>query len=75
VGILRGGGDTRFAMLTEVGTIWFLAVPLAFLGTVVWNLPIYLVILLVRMENVIKALIVTKRWVSCKWANTVIKGI
>jgi Na+-driven multidrug efflux pump len=52
-----------------------LAVPLAFLGTVVWNLPIYLVILLVRMENVIKALIVTKRWVSCKWANTVIKGI
>ncbi len=75
VGILRGGGDTRFAMFTEVGTIWLLAVPLAFFGTVVWDMPIYLVILLVRMENLVKALIVTKRWVSCKWANTVIRGM
>ena len=74
-GILRGGGDTRFAMFTEVGTVWFVAVPLAFLGILVWQLPIYIVILLVRTENFLKALIVTKRWVSCKWGNTVIRGI
>jgi len=74
-GVFRGGGDTRFAMITEVGTVWLIAVPLAFLGTLVFHLPIYLVILIVRLENFIKALIVTKRWVSCKWANTVIKGV
>lgn len=75
VGILRGGGDTRFAMFTELGTIWFVAVPLAFAGTLLWNLPIYLVILLVRSETILKSIILTLRWVSCKWANTVIKGI
>ena len=30
-GTLRGGGDTRFAMLTETGTVWLIGVPLAFL--------------------------------------------
>lgn len=75
VGILRGGGDTRFAMFTELGTIWLIAVPLAFAGTLLWNLPIYMVILLVRLETVIKSIILTLRWMSCKWANTVIKGM
>lgn len=75
IGVLRGGGDTRFAMVTEVGTIWLIAVPLAFAGTLLWDLPIYLVILLVRSETVIKSIILTFRWTSCKWANTMIKGI
>lgn len=75
VGILRGGGDTRFAMFTELSTIWLIAVPLAFAGTLLWNLPIYMVILLVRLETVVKSIILTLRWMSCKWANTVIKGM
>lgn len=75
VGILRGGGDTRFAMFTELGTIWLIAVPLAFAGILLWHMPIYLVILMVRAETVIKSVILTFRWTTCKWANTVIKEL
>ncbi len=74
VGVLRAGGDTKFAMLAEVGSVWLIAVPMAFIATSVWHQPIYIVMLLVRIESVVKSLVVTTRWVSCKWANTVIKG-
>lgn len=75
VGVLRAGGDTKFAMLAEVGSVWLIAVPMAFIATSVWHLPIYVVMLLVRIESVAKSIVVTARWFSCKWANTVIKGI
>lgn len=31
VGVLRGGGDTRFSMFLEMGAVWLVGVPLAFL--------------------------------------------
>ena len=38
-GTLRGGGDTRFAMLTETGTVWLIGVPLAFLTSLYLHWP------------------------------------
>jgi putative MATE family efflux protein len=32
VGVLRGGGDTKFSMILEMGAVWLVGVPLAFLG-------------------------------------------
>ena len=74
-GILRAGGDTRFVMFTECGTIWLVAVPLAFLAALVWHLPIHLALLATRVESVVKAVILTKRYLTYKWANTVIKEL
>lgn len=74
-GILRAGGDTRFVMYVECGTIWLVAVPLAFLAAVVWHMPIHLALLLTRAESIVKAVILTARYRSGKWANTVIKDL
>ena len=74
-GILRAGGDTRFVMFTECGTVWLVAVPLAFLAALVWHLPIHLALLATRAESVVKAVILTKRYLSGKWANTVIRNL
>ena len=74
-GILRGGGDTKFAMYSEVSTVWLIAVPLAFLSALVWHLPIHLALLAIRFEAVIKAVILYLRYKSGKWANVVISGI
>ena len=74
-GILRAGGDTRFVMYTECITIWFVAVPLAFLAAVVWHMPIHMALLMTRLESVVKAFILTARYRSGKWANTVIKDL
>jgi putative MATE family efflux protein len=74
-GVLRGGGDTRFAMLAECGCIWLIAVPLAFLAALVWHLPIYLALLVIRAESFIRAFILLKRYISRKWMNTVIENL
>ena len=74
-GVLRGGGDTRFAMFAESGCIWLVAVPLAFLSALVWHLPIHLALLMTRIEVLVKGAILIKRYLSKKWMNTVIEDL
>ncbi len=74
-GVLRAGGDTRFTMFTECGTIWLIAVPLAFISALVWHLPIHLALLMTRTESLVKAVILTRRYKSKKWMNTVIEDL
>lgn len=72
VGILRSGGDTRFSMFLEMGSVWLIGVPLAFLGALVWKLPIYMVVALVSVEEIVKALVGIPRVVSKKWVKNVV---
>ena len=72
VGILRAGGDTKFAMFTECGSVWLIGVPLAFFGALVFQFPIYIVVALVKLEEVVKFFILYKRFKSRKWVNNVI---
>lgn len=75
VGVMRCGGDTRYAMVTEVGTIWLIGVPLAFVTSLVLGLPIYLCVLAVKLEEAVKAAILLRRFYSRKWARTVITDL
>jgi len=74
-GILRAGGDTKFAMISESLCIWFIAVPLAFIASLVWHLPVHMALLVTRTEMFIRAAILTKRYLSKKWMNTVITDL
>ena len=74
-GVLRAGGDTRFTMLVECGSIWLIAVPLAFMSALVWHLPIHLALLMTRIESLIKVVILYTRYKSGKWMNTVIEDL
>ena len=74
-GILRAGGDTKFAMISESMCIWFIAVPLAFIASLVWHLPVHMALLVTRTEMFIRAAILTKRYLSEKWMNTVITDL
>ncbi len=74
-GILRAGGDTKFAMISESMCIWLIAVPLAFTSSLVWHLPVHLALLVTRTEMFIRAAILTKRYLSKKWMNTVITDL
>lgn len=75
VGILRAGGDTKFAMFTECGSIWLIGVPIAFLGALVFQFPIYIVVALVKLEEVVKFFVLRKRFNSGKWVNNVINKL
>lgn len=74
-GTLRCGGDTRFAMFTEVGTVWLIGVPAAFLTSLYFGWPVYFALLAVKSEELVKGIILTKRYLSKKWLNNVIKDI
>lgn len=74
-GTLRGGGDTKFAMIAEASCLWLISVPLAFIGALVLDLPIYLAVLLMKVDEVIKGMILTGRFRSKKWINNVITGL
>lgn len=71
-GVLRCGGDTRFAMLAEVLAVWCVGVPAAFLTALVLQWPIYFAVLAVKLEDVVKGIAVTKRFFSKKWVKNVI---
>ncbi len=71
VGVLRGGGDTSFSMYLEMGAVWLVGVPLAFLGALLFKLPVYLVFVLVSLEEIVKAAIGLPRVLSKKWIKNV----
>jgi putative MATE family efflux protein len=69
VGILRSGGDTRFSLFAEMGGVWLIGVPLAFIGGLVLDLPLFAVYLLVALEEVFKLVVSVTRIRSGKWIN------
>ncbi|NLV63550.1 MAG: MATE family efflux transporter [Clostridiaceae bacterium] len=72
VGILRSGGDTKFSLILDTFGVWFIAVPLAFVGGLVYHLPVYIVYVLVNLEEIFKFSLGLKRFISKKWINNVI---
>ena len=69
VGILRSGGDTRFSLYLDAGTVWFVGIPMALLGAYVFHLPIYWIVAMVMMDDVTKMAVGLYRFLSKKWIN------
>lgn len=71
VGVFRAGGDTRMGLLLDVGTLWFICLPLGFLAAFVWNLDVKWVFLILVSDELLKFPIVIWRFRSMKWLNNV----
>ncbi len=71
VGVLRGGGDTNFSAYLDIAGAWLIGVPLAFLGALVFKMPVYLVLAMVSIEEVFKMVVVIPRMLSKKWIRNV----
>lgn len=69
VGILRSGGDTKFALFIEILSLWGLGVPLAFILSRFTQLPLYMIIVFVNFEEITKFLLGYRRTKSGKWIN------
>jgi len=72
IGALRAGGDTRYAMFTELFSIWLIGVPSALIGGFVLHLPVYWVYALVLLEEVFKAVVIFRRFLSRKWIHDLV---
>ncbi len=69
VGILRSGGDTRFTLMLDAIGVWLIGVPLAFVGGLLFRLPIEQVMILIIVEEVFKSVFGLRRLHSRKWIN------
>jgi putative MATE family efflux protein len=74
IGTMRAGGDTRYAMFTELFSIWLVGVPCALIGGFVLHLPVYGVYGLVVLEEAVKAIIVFRRYVSRRWIHDLVNA-
>ena len=71
VGVLRGGGDTRFAFLIDVGTVYLLALPLGAVAGFVLDFPAWAVYLLLRCDTFVKTVFGLVRVMRKKWQRDV----
>lgn len=67
VGVLRSGGDTKMCLFLDTSGVWFIGVPLAFIGGLVLKLPIYWVYALVLTEEIYKMALGYPRYKKKVW--------
>ena len=75
IGILRSGGDTRFSLMLDVGTVWLVGIPMALLGAFVFQLPVYWVYAMVMADDLVKAIGGMYRFLSVKWINNLARDM
>ena len=71
VGILRGAGDARSALIIEGSTMWLIGVPLTIMGAFLFKLPVHQVYALAILEEVAKFTLGLMRLKSRKWINNI----
>lgn len=71
LGVLRGGGDNKFVLINDVIYMWVIAIPFGFIGAFLWNLPVFIVFLIIKSDEVLKVIASIIRIVSGKWVNDI----
>ncbi len=71
VGILRGGGDTKFSLIVDCCGVWFVSIPLGLLTAFVLELQPVFIYLAIRMDTVFKVSMSVPRVLSGKWIRNV----
>ena len=74
MGVLRGGGDNRFVFISEMIFMWLVSIPLGFLGAFVFKLPVFIVFLIIKSDEILKAIAGIFRVRSEKWIVDVTKN-
>ena len=74
IGVLRSGGDTKYALALEMGCMWFVSLPLTFFAAYK-GVSIYILVALTYTEEVAKFIFGVPRAISKKWANNIVKDI
>lgn len=72
VGVFRAGGDTKYAMILELGILWTVGVLGAWIAVNIFNAPLLIVAMIVQLEEIVKVIIGMFRVRSKKWINTLV---
>ncbi len=70
-GVLRGGGDTKFAMYADILSLWALALPLGALLAFVFEAPLFIIYLALRSDVFVRCAVCLYRIRGTKWIRNV----
>ncbi|MCX0383050.1 MATE family efflux transporter [Clostridium perfringens] len=73
MGVLRGGGDAKFVLINDLIFMWLVAIPGGFFVAFILELPVALVFLVIKCDEILKSLTSVYRVISGKWINDVTK--
>jgi putative MATE family efflux protein len=71
IGVCRAGGDTVFGVLYDLIFMWLISLPLAAAGAFLFHAPVWVVYLLIIIEDPLKVILGLWRLKSGKWLNHV----
>lgn len=74
MGVLRGGGDAKFVLINDLIFMWLVAIPGGFFVAFLLELPVALVFLVIKCDEILKSLTSVYRVLSGKWVNDVTKN-
>lgn len=75
VGILRGGGDATYGSILQAITLWMVGIPLAAFAAFTLKLPIFAVVAFATVEELIKVVLIVKRFKSFKWIKNMVNDV
>jgi putative MATE family efflux protein len=73
-GIFPAGGDTKFGMICDVITLWFVVVPLGMIGAFVLKLPVLAVAFILTLDEFVKLPAVYRHYVKYRWVRNITKS-
>jgi putative MATE family efflux protein len=71
IGVCRAGGDTIFSVLYDLVFMWLVSLPLAAAAAFLFHSPVWLVYLLIIIEDPLKVILGLWRLKTGKWLNNV----
>ena len=71
IGVLRGGGDTKYALYIEIFALWCVAIPAAYFCAFVLKLNPVLIYLVMKLDEPIKSVLYLIRVKSDIWIKNV----
>ncbi len=75
VSILRNGGDSLFGFVVDAISVWLVGIPMVYLATCVFKMPIYLAVAFAFSEEAVKLLACLARVKTNRWANCLVDKI
>jgi putative MATE family efflux protein len=75
VGVLRGGGDARAAMLLDIGVMYLFSLPLTALTGLAFHAPFVFVYLTISLEEFVKLFLGYRRFSKRKWLQNITREI
>lgn len=67
VGIVSGGGDTKFVLFNDIIFMWCIVLPLSALSAFVWQLPIPVTFFFLKSDQILKCFVAVVKVNRFKW--------